>query len=160
MGTHYEIDRLDRQILGLLLEDARMPFLEIARKLIVSGGTIHQRVEKMKEAGIITGSKITVDYEKLGLGVTVLIGIHLRTASAVETILENLKELPEVVEAYYTSGTYALIVKVRTRDIKDFHRFLVEELQHFDQIRYTESFICLDQPLDRDIQLDLPPLQT
>ena len=153
MQGKYEIDRLDRQILSILLKDARTPFLEIARKLIVSGGTVHQRVEKMKEAGVITGSQITVDYEKLGLGVSVLIGVHLRTANAVETILEYLKELPEVVEAYYTSGTYALIIKVLTRDIKDFHRFLVEGLQHFDQIRYTESFICLDQPINRQIQL-------
>jgi len=153
MEEKYEIDKLDRDILSFLLKDARIPFVEIARKLIVSGGTIHQRVDKMKAAGIITGSKITVDYEKLGLGVTVFIGVHLRTAKSVEETIESLRKLPEVVEAFYTSGTYALILKVHTKDIKAYHHFLMDRLQHLDELRYTESFICLDQPIGREIEL-------
>lgn len=153
MSVEYEIDRLDRQILSFLQKDARTPYTEIARQLIVSGGTIHQRVDKMKAAGVITGTKISLDHEKLGLGVSVLVGVHLRSSKAMKSVLVKLRALDEVVDAYYTSGTYALIVKVVTKNIKDYHRFLVEKLQDIDDIRFTESFICLDQPISRDVSL-------
>ena len=153
MSEKYEIDALDREILNLLLARARTPFLEIARTLKVSGGTIHQRIDKMREAGIITGSHLEIDHERVGLGVTILIGIHLHGARTVNQVLERLETFPEVVEAYYTSGTYALIIKVHVADIKEYHRFLVDRLQDIEAIRFTESFICLDHPISRPIQL-------
>ena len=153
LNSNYEIDGLDREILNHLLQDARTAYLEIARKLKVSGGTIHQRIDKMKEAGIIKGSHLEIDHELIGLGVTILIGIHLHGARTISKVLEQLNLLPEVVEAYYTSGTYALIIKVHVANIKDYHRFLVEHLQKIDEIRFTESFICLDHPISRPIQL-------
>ena len=153
MKLNYEIDGLDREILNYLLQDARTPYLEIARNLKVSGGTIHQRIDKMKEAGVIKGSHLDIDHEIVGLGVTILIGVHLHGARTVASVIEQMHRLPEVVDAYYTSGTYALIIKVHVANIKDYHRFLVDHLQKIDEIRYTESFICLDQPISRPIQL-------
>lgn len=155
-ASKYEIDDLDRQILALLQRDARLPFLEIARKLIVSGGTIHQRVEKMKAAGVIRGARIELDEERLGLGVTVLIGLRLNSAKKVKAVLSRLEAFPEVVEAFYTSGNYALILKVQTSDIKAYHRFLVEKLQSIEAIQFTESFICLDQPIRRQFPVTTP----
>jgi len=152
MGSNYEIDSyqiddLDKKIIGLLLKDARTPYLEIARKLLVSGGTIHQRVDRLTEQGIIKGSSIKVDLERLGFQVSVLIGIHLNNAKDVAKIIKKLKTKPEVVEAYYTTGNFSLILKVVVRSIKDYQRFLVEDLQAMEELRSTESFICLDQPI-------------
>ena len=150
---NYEIDRIDREILNQLLRNARTPYLEIARQLKVSGGTIHQRVDKMREAGIIKGSTLLIDHERIGLGVTVLLGIHLHNARMVSEVIAALEQLAEVVEVYYTSGNYALFVKLHVVSIKDYHRFLVEQLQVIDGIRFTESFICLAEPISRSIQL-------
>jgi Lrp/AsnC family transcriptional regulator, regulator for asnA, asnC and gidA len=154
MTQKYEIDSLDLKIIEQLQKDARRPFLDIARKLLVSGGTIHQRVEKLKEAKIITGSKITVDYKKLGFGVTVLLGVHLKNAKDVTLVIEKLKSNTEVVETYYTTGSYALIIKLLIKDIDHFHKFLMNEIQSMEQIQSTESFICLDTPIQRHLKIE------
>ena len=150
---HYEIDNVDRGILNLLLSNARTSFLEVARKLNVSGGTVHQRVDKMKAAGVITGSTLRVNHERLGLGVTVLLGVHLHKAQRIAETVQALRSLPEIVEAYYTTGNYALFVKLHVSSIKAYHEFLVDRLQCIDSIRFTESFICLDMPIDRSSNL-------
>lgn len=152
-SSHYEIDSIDRGILNILLADARTPFLEIARKLKVSGGTVHQRIDKLKEAGIITGSTLRVSCERMGLGVTVLLGVHLHKAQRIDETVQALRSLPEIVEAYYTTGSYALFVKLHVSSIKAYHRFLVERLQTIESIRFTESFICLDMPIHRSVNL-------
>jgi Lrp/AsnC family transcriptional regulator for asnA, asnC and gidA len=154
MGQNYEIDGLDRQILEILQQDARTPFVEIARKLIVSGGTIHQRVDRMKELGIIRGSKVQVDFQKLGFDVTVFLGIHLSNTRELSQVIDELKNFKEVIEVHYTTGNYALLIKVQTKTIQDFHHFLANKLQTVDSIQSTESFISLDRPLMREVSLD------
>lgn len=153
MALNYEIDSVDKQIIGYLLQDARMPYLEIARKLIVSGGTIHQRIEKLKDAGIIEGSQIRLNLKQLGYDVTVFLGVHLKSTKDLPAVIEKLKEMPEVTEAHFTTGNYALLVKINTRTISDFHKFLTEKLQSIDSVQATESFISLDQPIDKQIKL-------
>lgn len=150
---NYEIDSLDIKILNYLRKDARMPFLEIARKLYVSSGTIHQRIEKLKEAKVITGSEIIIDYKKLNYGVTVLLGIHVNNASDIQDVISKLQNLDEVTEAYYTTGNYALIAKILVKDIEHFHDFLVKKLQSIKEIRSTESFISLRQVINKDVPL-------
>lgn len=153
MAENYQIDSTDRKILELLLLDARRPYLEIARKLKVSGGTIHQRIEKLREAGILTGSQVTLNAKKLGLGVTVLLGIHLNSAKEIQKVISILKKFPEVVEAQYTTGSFALFIKIMVADIEEFHHFLVQKIQAMPEIRSTESFICLDEPIHRSHKL-------
>lgn len=153
MNENYQIDTLDREILRTLQADAKTPYLDIARQLDVSGGTIHQRVNRLREAGIITGSKITVDPRKLGHGVTVLLGLHLTSAKALNKVLEKLNSFPEVLEAYYTTGSFSLILKIAVESIEHYHQFLVKKLQAIDEVRSTESFICMDQPIHRDIEI-------
>jgi Lrp/AsnC family transcriptional regulator for asnA, asnC and gidA len=153
MQENYEIDTIDRQILTHLLQDARTPYLEIARKLIVSGGTIHQRVEKLKKMGIIDGSGIKLNLKNLGYDVTVFLGIHLKSSKDLQSVIGKLNKMPEVVEAYYTTGNYALLVKAHTKNITDFHNFLANKLQTIDSIQSTESFISLDQPINKNIEL-------
>ena len=151
----YPLDHLDRKILTALLRDARTPFLEISRQLGVSGGTIHQRVDKLKDAGVIEGSTLTINHERVGLGITALLGVHIHAARLIGEVIEGLQALPEVVEAYYTTGSYALILKIRVAHMRDYHRFLTQGLQLLDGIRFTESFICLDQPINRPAQLEI-----
>lgn len=151
MADNYEIDSLDQKILKILQADAKTPFTEIAQKLIVSSGTIHQRVSKMEAAGIIQGSKYYLDYSKLGYDVNVLLGIHLKNAKDCPMVIEQLKKLSEVVDAYYTTGNYALIIRVMNKTIGDYHRFLIEKLQTIKEIQSTESYICLDMPICRDL---------
>ena len=149
MEQNYQIDNLDKQILSYLGKDARMPFTDIAKKLKVSSGTIHQRMNKMTEAGIIKGSQIILDYEKLGYDVTVLLGVNLKSANDQPEVLKQLDFFDEVTEVYYTTGTFALMVKIQTKSIKDFHSFLINKLQAIESVQSTESFICLDTPISR-----------
>lgn len=153
MSENYQIDNVDRQILNILLQDARTPYLEIARKLIVSGGTIHQRIEKLKEAGIIRGSQINLDLKALGFDVTVFIGVHLKSSKELNHVINKLKKMPEVLEAHFTTGNYALLLKISTKSTVDFHKFLVEKLQPIEQVQATESFLSLDQPIKRKLSL-------
>lgn len=151
MGQNYQIDSTDRQILTLLLQDARLPYLEIARKLIISGGTVHQRIEKMKKSGVIEGSEIKLNLKRLGYDVVVFLGVHLTSTKDMDHVLTKLESFDEVTEAYFTTGNYALLVKVNTKTISDFHQFLVTKVQSIDSIQSTESFISLDQPIKRKV---------
>lgn len=153
MDTSYEIDKLDRQILSILLKDSRASFEEMARQLVVSGGTIHVRVNKLKKMGAIKGSKILIDYEKLGIGVCSFIGINLKQAGDYHKVLGKLEKMPEITEVHYTTGHYGLFVKVLTKSIRDLHLFISTKLQHLTEISSTETFISLDVPIDRDIEL-------
>lgn len=153
MEENYQIDTVDRQILNYLLADARMPYLEIARKIIVSGGTIHQRIDRLKSLGIIEGSSINLSYKGLGYDVTVFLGIHLNSSRELGGVIEELAGLPEVIEAHYTTGNYALLIKVLTKNISDFHHFLANKIQSIGAIRATESFISLDQPVKKTVTL-------
>lgn len=151
MQDYYQIDSVDRQILTYLMTDARMPYLEIARKLIVSGGTIHQRIDKMKEAGIIEGSKLRINLKNLGYDVTVFLGVHLKSSKNIPEVIETLSHYPEVLEAHFTTGNFALLLKVCTKSISDFHEFLVKKLQSIEEVQSTESFISMEQPIKKDI---------
>ena len=147
------IDKIDREILARLLQDSRVSFQEIARDLIISGGTVHVRVNKMKEAGIIKGSKIMLDFERLGLKVCAFIGVNLANARDLKSALEKLKKMPEIVDVHYTTGQYRLFVKVVTESTQKLHLFLIEKLQAIPEIQSTETFISLDNPLNRDVQI-------
>jgi Lrp/AsnC family transcriptional regulator for asnA, asnC and gidA len=153
MGQEYQLDDLDRQILRELTKDARASFVEIAKRLGVSGGTIHQRVNKMKNAGVLKGFQPIIDESCLGLSVSALVGIHLKNAKDCNKVIDHLNQFPEVVEAHYTTGTYALMIKVVTGSIQDFHSFLMGRLQSLTEIQSTESFICMAKPIDRQVRI-------
>ena len=147
MNENYQIDDVDRKILTYLQEDARMPYLDIARKLVVSGGTIHQRVDRLKKIGIIKGSRVILDPTKLGHDVSVFLGVHLISGKNLNEVIEKMRKLKEIQEVHYTTGDYGLLIKVTTKSIQHFHEFLVNELQAMEEIRATESFVILDSPI-------------
>ena len=149
----YEIDSLDKKILGMLRSDSRLAYLEIARELGVSGGTIHQRMSKLKEAGIVTGARLAIDYQALGYEVAALVGIRLGRAGASGEVMDQLKSMSEIVEIHYTTGTFSLLVKVVVRNMADLYAFLSGKLQAFEDIQSTESFVILETAVQREPEL-------
>lgn len=149
------LDDLDLQILDTLIKDSRTPFLEIARKCHVSGGTIHVRMKKMEDMGIIKGTKLIVDNSKLGYDVCCFIGIYLDKAKSFNETLEQLRLVKEIVELHYTTGEYSIFVKVICKNIADLQNLLMNKIQSIDGIQRTDTFISLFQPIDRNIDIDI-----
>lgn len=147
------LDDLDIQILEILIKDSRTPYLEIARKCHVSGGTIHVRMKKMEDIGIIKGTKLILDNTKLGYDVCCFIGIYLNKASSFSHVLKKLNEINEVVELHYTTGEYSVFMKVICQSISHLQNLLMNEIQVIPEIQRTDTFISLSQPIDRNIQL-------
>lgn len=154
MQEIYEIDSLDRKILQALKRNARRAFTDIAKELIIAPSTVHLRVDKLKETGVIKGSTLVIDETKLGFDVCAFLGIHLKSSKDLPIVLTKLKNLAEVTEVHYTTGNYALLVKVQTYTIKDFYHFLANKLQTIKEVQSTESFISLDQPIHRGASLE------
>ncbi len=149
----YEIDNVDRKILAFLQADSRKPFLEIARELKVSGGTVHARVNRLKEEGVIKGSKIIINHDLLGFSVSAFIGINATKASSFKDIQKRLKSIPEVVEVHYTTGAYSLLAKIIVPNIEALYKLLSENLQALPEIQATETFVILDTAIDRELSL-------
>lgn len=152
--TRFEVDELDKSILRILMKDASVPYTDIARELNVSGGTIHVRMKKMSEAGVVTGSKLTVNPSLLGFDVCAFLGIYLEKGSAYKKALEQLKEIPEIVEIYYTTGIYNMFAKIICRDTAHLRNVLNDKIQIIDGVQRTETFISLDKSIEREISLD------
>lgn len=149
----YQIDDLDRKILKELYKDARASFVEIAKKFQISGGTVHQRVNKLKLHGILKGFQPLIEERQLGFTVSSMVGLYLKNAKDCQLVLDKLEKFPEVVEAYYTTGSYALILKIVTTDISAYQAFLMDKLQSINEVQSTESFICLSQPIKKNVKL-------
>ena len=151
MHNQYQMDQLDRDILHALMDNARVPYAELAKKFEVSAGTIHVRVEKMKQANIITGTKVTINEKKLGYDVCCFIGINLKNAKDYPDTIKRLQALEEVVQAYYTTGNYSIFIKVDTRSIDHLQDVLINKIQAIDVIQSTETLISLQNPINRDV---------
>lgn len=149
------LDDLDLQILDILIKDSRTPFLEIARQCHVSGGTIHVRMKKMEDLGIIQGTKLIINTPKLGYDVCCFIGIYLDKAKSFNYVLDQLELIKEIVELHYTTGEYSIFVKVICRSIADLQNLLMNKIQAVDGIQRTDTFISLFQPIDRNIDINL-----
>src|ERR1700743_883117 len=106
MDINLEIDNVDLQILSILMEDANIPYTEIAKKVNVSGGTIHVRMKKLQEMGVVKSSTLHVDYTKLGYDITAFLGIFLEKSSYYDQTAKDLLTIPEVVNVHYTTGNY------------------------------------------------------
>ncbi len=151
MSENYRIDNLDKQILAELLQEAKTPYAQIAKKFAVSAGTIHVRIEKMRQAGIIQGTKVKVSAKALGFDVCCFVGIYLKSAKDYQPVAKQLSDIPEVLEVFYTTGQYSLLVKVIAPDMERFQDVLINKLQSIEQVRSTETMISLQNPIYRDI---------
>jgi len=153
-GLNLEIDNLDMQILSILMEDATIPYTEIAKRLIVSGGTIHVRMKKMQDLGIIKGSNLIVDAQKIGYDICAFLGIFLEKGSIYKDAVEKLKKIKEIVELHYTTGAYSMFAKIICRDTAHLRHVLNESIQAVEGIQRTETFISLEESIKRQISLE------
>jgi Lrp/AsnC family transcriptional regulator for asnA, asnC and gidA len=154
MSKNLEIDNIDLKILALLSEDAKIPYTEIAKKVYVSGGTVHVRMRKMEEMGIVRGTTLNMDYSKLGYDITAFLGIYLEKSSLYDQVVDELKKVPEVVKIHYTTGNYSIFIKIHCRDTKNLREVLHDKIQKIDGIVRTETIISLEESLNRHIQLN------
>lgn len=153
MSKNYEIDEIDLKILAHLMRDAKTPYTEIAKKVFVSGGTVHVRMKKMEEMGIVQGTTLELDYSKLGFDVTCFLGIYLEKSSMYDKVVKKLNDIPEIVKVHYTTGNYSIFIKIHCRDTNHLREVLHDKIQMVDGIDRTETFISLDESLSRPISL-------
>ncbi len=149
----YTIDKTDLRILEVLIKDAKRPFTEVGKKAFVSQGTVHVRMNKMAEAGIVEKTTLKLNYAKLGYDVTAFIGIYLEKSSLYDQVLEKLKEIPEITSIHYTKGNYSMFVKIHCRDTNHLKLVLQDKMQQVAGIDRTETMISLEESLDRSLAL-------
>ncbi len=147
--TSYHIDKTDQKILSFLVNNARMPYLEIARECGVSGAAIHQRVKKMEASGIITGSRLLVKPSTLGLNVCAFISVTLSENSKYPEVVASLKKIPEIVECHFVTGKAALLVKLYCFDNDHLMEILLNTIQNIPFIQATDTMIALDEAFER-----------
>ena len=149
--SKYHIDQTDQKILSFLVKNARMPFLEIARECGVSGAAIHQRAKRLQAAGAITGSRLLVKPQALGLNICAFMSISLSEADKYNEVVECLKKIPEVVECHFVTGKYALLVKIYCFDNDHLMEVLLNTIQKIPYILATDTMIALDEAIDRQV---------
>ena len=147
----YHIDQIDQKILSYLVKNARMPFLEIARECGVSGAAIHQRYKRLEANGVITGSRLLVKPQALGLNVCAFISISLSEADKYLEVVASLRKIPEIVECHFVTGKYALLVKIYCLNNDHLMEVLLRTIQKIPYIQATDTMISLDEAIDRQV---------
>ena len=144
-----KLDNTDLRIISMMLEDAKTSYAEIGKELHVSGGTVHVRLKKLSEMGVITGSKLKVDFSKLGFDVIAFVGIFLEKSQFYSNVITDLKEIPEVISAHYTTGNYSIFTQILCRDTDHLREVLSSKVQQIEGIQRTETFISLEESIHR-----------
>jgi Lrp/AsnC family transcriptional regulator for asnA, asnC and gidA len=154
MAGVYEIDKLDREILGILIKDAKIPYTEIARRLIVSAGTIHVRMKRMERLGIVRGATLVLDPARIGYDLTAFIGIYLVKGSAYSEVIKEVDRIPEIVEAHFTTGEYSIFAKVICKNTEHLREVINNKLQPINGISRTETIISLGESIKKQVPID------
>lgn len=150
--ANQELDRLDEldfKILTKLVENGQMPYTDVAKQLFVSSGTIHVRMKKMEEVGIVKGARLVLDYRKLGIGLTAFMGIYLERDEVYEEALRHLSDVGEVVEAYFTTGPYSVFCQIACKDTEHLRQVLQDKIHKIPGVVRAEVFVSLDEPIKR-----------
>ena len=151
MGTKFNLDKLDLQILEAMMHDAEISYAELGKKLFVSGGTIHVRIKKLEEFKIVKGKRLNVDLRQLGYDITAFIGVYLEKSSMYDAVAEELKKIPQIVRLNYTTGNYSMFIEVVCKDINQLRYVLHDELQKIKGIERTETLISLEEGFIRNV---------
>ena len=152
-GLNLEVDNLDLAILAILMRNAMTPFTEIAKELLISGGTVHVRMKKMTDLGIIKGAHLQINPQKIGYDVCAFLGIYLEKGSHYNQAADQLKQIKEIVELHYCTGSYSMFAKVICRDTAHLREVLNERIQAVEGIQRTETFISLEERVKRPINI-------
>ena len=151
MPSKLNLDKLDLQIIQIMMQDAGISYADLGKQLFVSGGTIHVRIKKLQEIGIVTGTKFNVDLKLLGYDITAFVGIYLEKSSLYDQVAEDLKQIAEIVRLNYTTGNYSMFIEVVARDINQLKFVLHDQLQKIKGIERTETLISLDESFSRNV---------
>lgn len=143
----FKLDATDQSILDMLIENTRTPFTDIAKKHGISAGTVHVRVKKMEEAGIITGSSLRLDYNKLGYSFIAYVGIYLQKTSQTQFVLEKINEIPSVTVAHVTTGKFNIFCKIRAKNTTH-AKEIIYKLDDIDGVTRTETMISLEESIN------------
>jgi Lrp/AsnC family transcriptional regulator for asnA, asnC and gidA len=147
---HHSLDSLDKKILRMIAEDARVPFLEVARTCNVSGAAIHQRIQKLINLGVIKGSQFIIDPEKIGYETCAFIGLNLRTPESFDEVVNELRNIPEIVECHYTTGDYDMFIKIYALNNHHLLNIIHDKLQPLGLAR-SETIISFNSAFDRQL---------
>lgn len=148
---NYHIDETDRKILSFLVANARMPFLEIARECGISGAAVHQRVHKLEANGVISGSRMVVKPNTIGLNVCAFVSLSLSENNKYPEVVAALKHVPEIVECHFVTGRAALLLKVYCFDNEHLMEIILNTIQRIPYVQSTETMISLDEAFTREI---------
>lgn len=150
--AYQRLDKLDKQILRLIAEDARIPFLEVARACNVSGAAIHQRIQKLTNLGILKGSQYVIDPEKIGYETCAYIGLNLKNPENFDAVVEELRSIPEVVECHYTTGDFDMFIKIYAVNNHHLLNIIHDKLQPLGLSR-SETIISFNSAIDRQLPI-------
>ncbi|HEX5023797.1 MAG TPA: Lrp/AsnC ligand binding domain-containing protein [Agriterribacter sp.] len=153
MASKLNLDKLDLQIISAMMEDAGISYADLGKNLSVSGGTIHVRIKKLQESGIVKGTRLNVELKELGYDITAFVGIYLEKSSLYDTVAKDLKRIPEIVRLNYTTGNYSMFIEIVCRDITQLRHVLHDELQKIKGIERTETLISLDESFNRNVKV-------
>jgi Lrp/AsnC family transcriptional regulator for asnA, asnC and gidA len=147
------LDKLDLKIIQSMMLDAEISYADLGKQLFVSGGTIHVRIKKLEELGIVRGKRLAVDMKVLGYDVIAFIGIYLEKSSLYDSVAEALQKIPQIVRLNYTTGNYSMFAEIVCKDIQQLRFVLHDELQKIKGIERTETFISLEESFSRNVRV-------
>lgn len=150
-----KIDTLDKKILNIIMNNARIPSKDVAVECGVSRAAIHQRIQRLIEMKVITGSGYYVNPKILGYNTCTYIGVSLEKGSMYRDVVQQLEQIPEVVECHYTTGPYSMLIKVYAQDNQHLMQLLNDRIQHIHGVTETETLISLEQSMNRQINIPL-----
>ncbi|MFY8127309.1 MAG: Lrp/AsnC ligand binding domain-containing protein [Chitinophagaceae bacterium] len=153
MEQKLNIDKLDFQIISQLIANAELTYADLGKLLFVSAGTIHVRMKKLEELGIVKGKKLDVDYKVLGYDVIAFIGIYLEKSNMYDSVAHQLSSIHEIVRLNYTTGNYSMFAEIVCKDIKQLRAVLHDKLQNIVGIERTETFISLEESINRKVNI-------
>lgn len=153
MSSKLNLDKLDLQIISAMMDDAGISYADLGKTLSVSGGTIHVRIKKLQESGIVKGTRLNVELKELGYDITAFVGIYLEKSSLYDTVAKDLRKIPEIVRLNYTTGNYSMFIEIVCRDIAQLRHVLHDELQKIKGIERTETLISLEEGFNRNVQV-------
>lgn len=151
------IDNLDRRILNIITRNARIASKDIALECGVSRASIHQRIQRLIELKVITGSGYFINPSSLGYNTCTYVGVKLEKGSLYRDVVNQLYDVPEIVECHFTTGPYSMLIKVYARDNQHLMELLNNTIQHIPGVTETETLISLEQSFDRQIYIQLDP---
>lgn len=153
INDNVKLDGIDKTILNFLMKDAKKPILEIAKNIGITGAAVHQRLRKLEKSGLIEGSKMMLDARLLGYKTMAFVGVYLDKAVSNPQAVKQLSEIPEVIECHYTTGNWSIFLKILCTDNEHLMHVLNKNIQAIEGVSRTETFISLNQQIDRQIKI-------